>query len=54
VTLEQLKIQDPFPNESKIFWIRYVRSGDGQRFNEKLQVSGNGTVQLKEITIDME
>eukprot|EP00811_Abedinium_folium_P009509 NODE_1878_length_2346_cov_6.030644.p1 GENE.NODE_1878_length_2346_cov_6.030644~~NODE_1878_length_2346_cov_6.030644.p1 ORF type:complete len:675 (+),score=186.83 NODE_1878_length_2346_cov_6.030644:77-2026(+) len=39
-----MKIVDPFPGEQKVLWIRFVRSGDGERFNKPVRVDGKGRI----------
>eukprot|EP00931_Biecheleriopsis_adriatica_P059754 TRINITY_DN35814_c0_g1_i1.p1 TRINITY_DN35814_c0_g1~~TRINITY_DN35814_c0_g1_i1.p1 ORF type:complete len:3403 (-),score=723.69 TRINITY_DN35814_c0_g1_i1:308-10516(-) len=49
-----MKIEDPFPGENKTLWIRYCRSGDGQRFNSVVRADGNGNIAPGgEVKLDM-
>jgi len=53
-SLASIKIQDPFPGEPKMLWLRCVRAGDGQRFNEIFKVDGDGSFPVREVAMDME
>mmetsp|Transcript_51079 Transcript_51079/g.131714 ORF Transcript_51079/g.131714 Transcript_51079/m.131714 type:complete len:1847 (+) Transcript_51079:1-5541(+) len=49
-----MKIQDPFPGQRKILWIRYVRAGDGMRQNMQIQVDGEGHFPPADLYVDMD
>merc|ERR1711948_129959 len=51
--LNSIKIQDPFPNQRKVLWIRFVRAGDGERRNIKIDVSEEGNFRPANVPIDM-
>lgn len=53
LNLTMLHIKDPFPLQKKVLWIRWCRSGDGQRFNQQIQVDEAGNFHHSEITLDM-
>jgi len=54
VSLGELHITDPFPGKQKVLWIRFVRSGDGQRFNAHYKVDGRGEFLCHALEMDME
>jgi len=49
-----MKITDPFPGERKVLWIRFCRSGDGQRMSTKIAVEPDGVLTSGEILLDMD
>jgi len=53
-TLSSMKIRDPFPGYKKVLWIRFVRAGDGQRFNARVEVDERGQLYPQEVKLDME
>eukprot|EP00444_Apocalathium_aciculiferum_P007638 CAMPEP_0183416040 /NCGR_PEP_ID=MMETSP0370-20130417/23512_1 /TAXON_ID=268820 /ORGANISM="Peridinium aciculiferum, Strain PAER-2" /LENGTH=954 /DNA_ID=CAMNT_0025599531 /DNA_START=18 /DNA_END=2883 /DNA_ORIENTATION=+ len=51
--LSNMEITDPFPNSRKVLWIRYLRAGDGERFNAAIQVNPDGSFQAQNLRLDM-
>jgi len=42
VNLDKYEIKDPFPQFQKVLWIRFCRSGDGERAQEQIPVNADG------------
>uniref|UniRef100_A0A7S2HGN2 C2 domain-containing protein n=1 Tax=Zooxanthella nutricula TaxID=1333877 RepID=A0A7S2HGN2_9DINO len=53
-SLSALEISDPCPGQLKVLWVRYVRAGDGQRRNARIQVERDGTFAPQNLAIDMD
>jgi len=53
INLKELRISDPFPMSSKVLWIRYMRAGDGERFQAQIQVNGNGEFQPSPLLLEL-
>merc|ERR1740130_29259 len=54
--LRDMNITDPFPGIQKSMWIRYVRSGDGERCTQGCVFNGLGRIEdtpCPEIKLDM-
>eukprot|EP00811_Abedinium_folium_P036606 NODE_92_length_3730_cov_8.224258.p1 GENE.NODE_92_length_3730_cov_8.224258~~NODE_92_length_3730_cov_8.224258.p1 ORF type:complete len:1121 (+),score=246.57 NODE_92_length_3730_cov_8.224258:36-3365(+) len=53
--LGALRIQDPWPGSEKVLWIRYARSGDGERGNRRIRVGGDGSLlDSPDVPLDMD
>jgi len=53
-SLAHMKVHDPFAGSPKLIWLRFVRSGDGQRFNLQVKVDSHGHFDFQEAKLDME
>jgi hypothetical protein len=51
--LNHIKIQDPFPQQKKVMWIRFARAGDGDRRNVKIDISEEGNFRPANVPLDM-
>eukprot|EP00927_Polykrikos_kofoidii_P042711 TRINITY_DN36766_c0_g1_i1.p1 TRINITY_DN36766_c0_g1~~TRINITY_DN36766_c0_g1_i1.p1 ORF type:complete len:3469 (-),score=466.77 TRINITY_DN36766_c0_g1_i1:385-10791(-) len=53
--LQPQPIKDPFPGSPKSLWIRYTRSGDGERGQKIIEVDGSGSlVGDTEVNLEMQ